>query len=87
MNAKKKKFKIFRTEEQKENFKAGLAIGGAALVVFGYGCLCGFGIGFNSCDKQTGKGLEMCFEEDPTLKQHLVDTMIKVQSKQLMKGL
>lgn len=82
----KKKFKIFKTEQQKENFKAGLAIGGAALVVFGYGCLCGYCIGFASSDKQTAKCLGMCFEKDPTLKQHLVDTILKVQGDLLMKG-
>ena len=83
----KKKFKIFKTEQQKENFKAGLAIGGAALVVFGYGWLCGYCIGFDSCDKQTAKGLDMCFEKDPTLKQHMVDTILKVQGEKLMEGL
>lgn len=84
MDAKKKKFRL--TEKQKENLKAGLAIGGAALAVLGYGCLIGVGIGANANDKQIGRGLDMCFEEDPTLKQHLVDTIMKVQAKQLMEA-
>lgn len=81
----KKKFKIFKTEQQKENFKAGLAIGGAALIVCGYGYLFGYINGFASSDKQIAKGLDMCFEKDPTLKQHLVDTILKVECERLMK--
>ena len=32
-------------------------------------------------------GLEKYFEADPTLKQHLADTMLKVECEKLMKGL
>ena len=83
MDTNKKKFRL--TQEQKNILWSFAALSTWTTVGF----LLGRINGYNLCNKQINDGLAACFKSDPTLKQHMVDTALKVQGEMLMgnKGL
>ena len=67
-------------KELKMNKAQKLLLGGAVLV----SALIGFKAGGMYSTYLGDKGLKMCYEADPTLKEHIVNAICEVSKKQMM---
>ena len=70
-----------KKEEQKLTKKQKMALLGLAVgsgIVYAIGYKFGFRDGDRYAEECIGKGIEKCWEFDPTLKEHMWDTMFKV---------
>ena len=57
--------------------KQKLMIGGGMLL----SVAAGYAIGYSRCHLQTARGIELCWLEDPTLKEHMWKVMDSVKEK------
>lgn len=75
-----------KMEETKKGFE--MTTGQKVLVWGGVfvGTLIGYRFGYHASRKALDKGLEICFDHDPTLKEHLCKTITDVSFKKLMEN-
>lgn len=77
------KKKIRLTARQKNNI--GVLVVAAIWATAGF--MAGQVVQLKLCNNNLNECLKLLFEKDPTLKQHFVDTVVKVQGEKLMEGL